>query len=182
MAAPPRGSIYFFGGRSPLCRIAFDRLSTWWLQVDWRFYAILTEADRRAFRAERHSPSVVLSFLNPFILDASLLATAAAFNVHPAPPEYPGRDPWHFAHYDGYRRAGATLHRMTPRVDDGEIVDVLERDLDPDFSVAEYHEACKELAMKLLFRSVGAILDRRIAKRCQRSWRGSAKRSRKDFV
>src|SRR5215831_20804891 len=126
MGAPPRDPVYFFGGRSPLCRTAFERVRTRQPERAWHLFAVVSEADKRRFRAEPHAPGLILSFLNPFILDASFLAAAPAFNIHPAPPEYPGRDPWHFAHYDGYPRAGATLHRMAPRVDDGEILDVLE--------------------------------------------------------
>lgn len=47
-----------------------------------------------------------------------------ALNVHAASPQYPGRDPHHFAIYDGAREYGSTLHYMTQHVDAGPIVDV----------------------------------------------------------
>lgn len=56
-----------------------------------------------------------------WILDISGLL---ALNVHAASPQYPGRDPHHFAVYDGVRHYGATMHRMTKSVDAGPIVDV----------------------------------------------------------
>ena len=47
-----------------------------------------------------------------------------AYNVHAASPDFPGRDPHHHAIYRGATIYGATLHIMTPRVDDGPIVGV----------------------------------------------------------
>jgi methionyl-tRNA formyltransferase len=47
-----------------------------------------------------------------------------ALNIHAASPDYPGRDPHHFAVYDGVKIYGATLHLMTKKIDDGQILDV----------------------------------------------------------
>lgn len=47
-----------------------------------------------------------------------------ACNVHAASPQYPGRDPHHFAIYDQAKQYGATLHYMTHNVDAGSIIDV----------------------------------------------------------
>jgi DNA-binding transcriptional ArsR family regulator len=48
----------------------------------------------------------------------------AAYNIHAASPDFPGRDPHHHAVYRGASSYGATLHVMTARVDDGPIVAV----------------------------------------------------------
>lgn len=55
-----------------------------------------------------------------------------ALNVHAASPQYPGRDPHHFAIYDGATQYGATMHYMTKNVDAGPIVDVELFDVQPD--------------------------------------------------
>lgn len=58
-----------------------------------------------------------------------------AYNVHsasPASPAYPGRDPHHFAIYDGATRYGSTCHVMTDRVDAGPIVYVEWFDVEPN--------------------------------------------------
>lgn len=47
---------------------------------------------------------------------------ASAYNIHPASPNYPGRDPHHFASYEGVNEYGATLHIMEERVDSGPII------------------------------------------------------------
>lgn len=53
-----------------------------------------------------------------------LLPGLVALNVHAASPDFPGRDPHHFAVYAGAKQYGATIHYMTERVDQGPIVDV----------------------------------------------------------
>lgn len=177
-------SVYFFTGRSPLAALAFEVASTTHPDHVWHRHVLLGERERAEFEAGRHAPDVIVSLLNGYILKPDLIESTGgrAFNVHPGPPEYPGRDPWHFAYYDGHQRAGATLHRMTPKVDDGEILDVVERDVDPALSVAEYAELCRRLAVSLLLVNLAAILAGTIAPRCRRTWRAEAKRSRRDFA
>src|SRR5690606_33502142 len=46
----------------------------------------------------------------------------SAFNFHAASPDFPGRDPHHWAIYRGAKRFGVTAHIMTEKVDDGPIV------------------------------------------------------------
>ncbi len=53
------------------------------------------------------------------ILDAVM---RPAYNFHPGSPAYPGSHSAGFAIYDGAERFGATVHEMTPRVDEGAIV------------------------------------------------------------
>jgi len=47
------------------------------------------------------------------------------FNFHPGPPERPGYMPAPFAIRDGARDYGVTFHYMTPRVDEGAIIQAL---------------------------------------------------------
>lgn len=47
------------------------------------------------------------------------------FNFHPGPPERPGYMPAPFALRDGARDYGVTFHYMTPRVDEGDIIQVM---------------------------------------------------------
>lgn len=67
--------------------------------------------------------TTLFSFSTSIIVPPDVLQRfdGAAYNLHAASPEYPGRDPHHWAVYDGAMRYGATLHQMTPRVDDGPI-------------------------------------------------------------
>ncbi len=61
-----------------------------------------------------------------------LVRFARAYNFHAASPDYPGRDPHHFAIYDGARNYGATAHVMTERVDEGAIVGVEQFEIPAD--------------------------------------------------
>ncbi|MDR0407154.1 MAG: hypothetical protein LBH38_03715 [Holosporales bacterium] len=68
---------------------------------------------------------VLLSFSIGEIVPVSILSLfKTAINVHPASPDYPGRDAHFYAAYDGVTQYGATAHIMTPRVDEGQILDV----------------------------------------------------------
>lgn len=55
-----------------------------------------------------------------------------ALNIHPASPDYPGRDPHHHAAYFRAATFGATLHIMEDKVDSGRIL------LTQDFSTLGY--------------------------------------------
>lgn len=69
---------------------------------------------------------LLLSFGTSIIVPEAILSVPylLALNVHAASPLYPGRDPHHFAAYDGATEYGATMHYMTRAVDEGPIVDV----------------------------------------------------------
>lgn len=67
----------------------------------------------------------LLSVNNPHMIpgDVINLARKGALNLHPAPlPEYAGLYCHYWAHKEGARRFGATLHHMTARADTGAIV------------------------------------------------------------
>lgn len=66
----------------------------------------------------------LLSFGTGVIVPDDILRSATCLNIHAASPEFPGRDPHHFAVYYGATEYGATLHVMTSRVDRGPILDV----------------------------------------------------------
>src|SRR5207245_6682120 len=80
----------------------------------------------------------LISFGTSVIVPATLLARLIkpAYNLHAASPEFPGRDPHHFAAYLGAKTYGATLHLMTERVDDGPIVAVEMFQVAPDATPA----------------------------------------------
>lgn len=67
---------------------------------------------------------LILSFGSGLIVPASILAdpNLLALNIHPASPDFPGRDPHHFAHYFRAKAYGATLHFMADKVDAGPII------------------------------------------------------------
>lgn len=68
----------------------------------------------------------LIAFCTGVIVPAAVLSQcdAGAYNFHPGPPEYPGIFPSCFAINDNVPTFGATAHRMTAKVDGGEIVGV----------------------------------------------------------
>lgn len=46
----------------------------------------------------------------------------SAYNIHAASPEFPGRDPHHWAVYRKAKQYGATLHVLEEKVDSGAII------------------------------------------------------------
>jgi len=76
----------------------------------------------------------LLAFCSAVIVPSRLLnhLPGPSYNIHPGPPNYPGRHPESWGAYDGAARFGATLHEMAPRVDEGAIIDVEWTDIPPN--------------------------------------------------
>lgn len=70
------------------------------------------------------SGDYIISYLAPWIIPDNLLqkAKAAAFNFHPASPDYPGIGCTNFALYNEAQTYGATCHHMLAKVDTGKII------------------------------------------------------------
>lgn len=99
-------------------------------------------------------PDLLLAFGTGVIVPQSILGMPdmLAINIHPASPAYPGRDPHHFACYDGVAQYGATMHQMTSRVDDGPILDVELLDTTPRASPADLLALAESAGQTLLGR------------------------------
>lgn len=170
----------FFYSSNPNAANIVESLRRRFPDHEWVYPA--TDAERKALEAR--APDLVISFLNAYIVPPAILAAAKghAFNIHPASPDFPGRDPQHFAFYEGSAVAAATLHRMEPSVDSGEIIDVLEAPIDRARGVMHYIAETERLSLALLDKHVPAMLAATIAAGVPRSWRASAKRTRKHFL
>lgn len=80
--------------------------------------------------------ALLLSFGSGVIVPSAIIERPGllALNVHAASPQYPGRDPHHFAVYDDAKHYGATMHYMTRHVDEGPIICVEMFDVPADTS------------------------------------------------
>jgi len=105
-----------------------------------------------------------------------------AFNFHSASPDFPGRDPHNWAVYEGVARYGATLHKMTPRVDDGQIIDVEWFDVEVNTSPRRLLLAANEASFRLL-QKFGPLLSQGLdlEPRLEFCW-GGKKRGRRDLL
>ena len=105
---------------------------------------------------------------------------AGAVNFHAATPDYPGRDPHHFAAYDQCRRYGATAHTMTERVDDGPILDVEETSVEPGAEPHEYLALARSCLIRLLARNLPRLVTGTVRPIPGLVW-GTKKRTRNEF-
>lgn len=103
----------------------------------------------------------LIAFCTPVVVPAGGLAVLGgpAYNFHPGPPDFPGRQPARHALYAGAARFGATVHEMAARVDAGPIVAVEEWDIAPDADAprldAEAYQALLRLFSALADRLAG---------------------------
>jgi methionyl-tRNA formyltransferase len=176
-------TIYFFTGTASIGQLAFDIATLRQAEHDWRKLVLDTPEKQRAFESERDVPELIVSFLNPYIVPASLLAAVGgrAYNVHPSTPAYPGNDPPHFAAYDGCFVAGATVHLMEAAVDRGPICDVWERPVDPAEGVVRLRELSLHMSVGILVADLDAIVTGTL-KPNGRAWRVENRHSRADFL
>lgn len=104
-----------------------------------------------------------------------------AYNIHAASPDYPGRDPHHWATYDEVTRYGATMHVMTERVDEGAIVDLEWFDVPPRTKPSALLAMANHAALKIMKRNAAKISAGTPLQPIPGARWGGTKRSRKDF-
>lgn len=109
------------------------------------------DALERGFSTRR---DLLFAFGTGVIVPAWILEKSGllALNVHAASPQYPGRDPHHFAIYDETKRYGATIHYMVPSVDAGPIVDVELFDVPPNITPVALLELADQAGWELIER------------------------------
>jgi folate-dependent phosphoribosylglycinamide formyltransferase PurN len=125
---------------------------------------------------------LLLSFGTSVIVPKSILDvfSGAAVNFHAASPDYPGRDPHHFAIYENAATYGATAHRMTEKVDDGEIIGVERFDVPAGIAPTALLAMANAAAGRLIGRLMPQLLKDEPLAASGLHW--GHKRSRKDFL
>lgn len=126
----------------------------------------------------------LICFGTGVIVPGDLLAslTKPAYNLHAASPEFPGRDPHHFAIYRSAQRYGATLHLMTERVDDGATVAVEMFDVKPDATPDSLLAEANRAALRLIERCGARMLERKPMRALPDVRWGPIKTRRSDFL
>lgn len=131
-----------------------------------------------------HPQKLLLSFGTSIIVPSPLLKQPGllALNVHAASPDYPGRDPHHFAVYDGATKYGATAHFMTSKVDAGPIVDIELFDVPTDATPENLLDQANQAAWVLLERLLKKLAEvEALAPLAGAKW-GTRKTTRKMFM
>lgn len=108
------------------------------------------------FDAERPWPGRLIAFYSEVIVPRRYLDAMSLepVNIHPAPPEYPGRRALEFALHDRVESYGVTAHVMTLPVDSGPILSVQRFPLAPTMT----EEAVRYLTWRAGFAMMFALM------------------------
>jgi folate-dependent phosphoribosylglycinamide formyltransferase PurN len=128
------------------------------------------------------SGTLLVAFGTGVIVPRDLIEAlgGACFNIHPGSPEYPGRDPHHFAVYDHAAQFGATAHHMTERVDAGPIIDVELFDVSQEATPRHLLDRAEAAGCRIFDRLVPRLLRGELPVPLPLLW-GSRKTTRRDF-
>lgn len=115
---------------------------------------------------------IIISFLSPWIIPKAVLdlATKAAMNFHPAPPEYPGTGCYNFALYEDAKQYGVTCHYMKEKVDTGDIIATKYFPVVPEESVYSLKEKSMQALLDLLKEIVNILVADQPLPRSELHW------------
>jgi len=111
-------------------------------------------------RIRSMEPDFLFSFFYRDLISQPLLdiPKTAALNLHPSLlPKYRGRAPINWVLVNGEQETGLTLHHMTPRPDDGDIVAQASLEIGTDDTAKTLHQRLESLATELLDESLPDI-------------------------
>ncbi len=106
-------------------------------------------------------PDYLFSFYYRDLIGEEILAIPkeASFNLHTSLlPKLRGRAPINWALVNGEKRTGVTLHHMTPRADDGDIVCQSAIDISDDDTAKSLHKRLEAVARQMLAEKLPDIL------------------------
>lgn len=81
----------------------------------------------------------------------------SSINVHSASPDFPGRDPHHYAAYSQVESYGATAHFIEKKVDSGAIIDVSLESTKNCYESNDYLQLGDKCALKILLSLINKI-------------------------
>ncbi len=172
---------YFFlipsGIKRPLMKLA---ISIGFSTKQFGFATTINELDE--LYKNNDSPKYLISYSTSIIVPKKYLEikNQISVNIHGGSPAYPGRDPHHYAIYEGAEKYGATLHYMTEKVDDGKIIDVELFEVADQLDALELLVQADKCAWVLIERLLGWIISGTSFPVSDYEW-SPIKRKRKDF-
>ena len=121
-------AVFFFGEN---CPYFIKRIASHQVSHTFATYAIRDDFSTLRDVLEDLKPDYFVNVLGKQIYRKYFLemASKAAINIHPGPPEYGGFAPYSFAIYNDERQYGVTTHIMEPKVDTGKIISVKRFDM-----------------------------------------------------
>lgn len=139
--------------------------------------------DLEDFIPELNGNDILISYNHNILFSEYILSKIKiGYNIHAASPEFPGRDPHHWAIYSGAKKYGAVLHLIEKKVDSGGIIAAVFFDIKPTFGPLELLQKADIEAEKLIISLIEKILKNEVIEvNKELTWEGD-KRSRKDFI
>ena len=119
-----------------------------------------TIGERLARAVAEHSPDVIISYRCPYIIPRAVYMSArmGAYNIHPSLlPAYAGLNPWDEIFKNRETAGGVTLHRITERVDGGEIIYQHSFVINPDNPVETARHESDVIAAQLACQLLNSI-------------------------
>lgn len=150
----------------------------------FRFDGVIVNDSDSLSLACREPFDMLIGFQTGVIVPKEILSLPGviALNIHGASPDYPGRDPHHFAIYRGATSYGATLHKMIPSVDQGEILDVELFPVQESISPSLLLERANECGMHLIERFFRKFSESgNVSPAGKWNW-GNIRTKRRDFI
>ena len=147
-------------------------------------FAFASKRDELDHLAQSYGPfPFLISFSTSVIVPGKYLnhPGQVAVNIHAASPEYPGRDPHHYAIYDGAVEYGATMHYMTEKVDAGAIIAVELFPVEANIPPRKLMQQADASAWVLIEKLLSWIQQGVPLPQTDLVW-SSVKRNRKDFL
>ncbi len=125
---------------------------------------------------------VLLSYNTNVIIPNTILnSKALCINVHAASPNFPGRDPHHWAIYRGAKEYGATIHFMTKFVDSGSIINTIKFSINNDDTPELLLQKANEKSHELIFWFLTSLSKKETICTNNEKWNG-IKTTRKDLI
>ncbi len=114
----------------------------------------------------------IISYLSRWVVPGYLLEKAkiAAFNFHPASPDYPGIGCNNFALYEDAKEYGVTCHHMAAKVDTGKLIAVKRFPVFPSDNVASILDRTYEHQIVLFYEVLGMILNDQPLPELEETW------------
>ncbi len=141
-------------------------------------HRIITDSNDAAFvqHVRELAPDLIISYSAPQIIRAELLGIPkyGVINVHGALlPDYRGCLPSFWYLYHGEKTGGATVHYMSAKIDDGDIIAQGSVDISDCRSMFRLMQKTKALGGELMVRAIGDIANGTVERRKNETDRGS---------
>lgn len=87
------------------------------------FFTVIGEEEEKIINSSSENRILITHGVSQILSEKQLKLFSMSINIHSASPDFPGRDPHHYASYNNSSTYGAVAHFMTPKVDSGGIID-----------------------------------------------------------